>query len=94
LQSSHWIARWFLLTPFSQVPHGNFTGPGFNDTSPDSKSNIIQISDSFFIDINEVSNAPNDSLPTSSTSGVNKLLFQDLREASRLHPKNFIAAYM
>jgi hypothetical protein len=28
---------------FSQVPHGNCTGPGFNDTSPDSKSNLIQI---------------------------------------------------
>ena len=58
------------------------------------KCYLPDFSDSFFIDINEESNAPNDSLPTSSTSGVNKLLFQDLREARCLHPKKFIAAYI
>ena len=58
------------------------------------KCYLPDFSDSFFIDINEESNAPNNSLSTSSTSGVNTLLFQDLRQARRLHPKNFIAAYI
>ncbi|CAG2210856.1 unnamed protein product [Mytilus edulis] len=55
---------------------------------------LPDFSDSYFIDFNEESNAPNDSLSSNSTSGVNKLLFQDLRETRRLHPKNFIAAYV
>ena len=34
LQESQHIALWFLAMALSDIPHGNFTGPGFVSMSP------------------------------------------------------------
>ena len=62
---------------------------------------LPNFTDSFFdFDLSEESNTPNhDYVPSSSeeTSGVNKnncTRFKELRDARKLHPRNFITAYL
>jgi hypothetical protein len=62
---------------------------------------LPNFTDSFFdLDLSEESNTPNhDYVPSSSeeTSGVNKnncTRFKELRDARKLHPRNFITAYL
>ena len=62
---------------------------------------LPNFTDSFFdLDLSEESNTPNhDYVPSSSeeTSGVNKnncTRFKELRDATRLHPRNCITAYL